>query len=109
MKRLVFLAFVAMLAVSSVSAQFSVDREGIEKKIAKSEADIQHAKRSLKSSTWITRGDNYFEAATAPTTGTYLNMGLHEAKIMFGSKAVKKSITMEGQRLDMYSFKYFNG
>ena len=51
------MAAMALLVSATVAqAQMKVDEEGIKKKLAKSDADIQNPKKNAKPATWITRG-----------------------------------------------------
>ena len=85
MKRTLVMAAMALLVSATVAqAQMKVDEEGIKKKLAKSDADIQNPKKNAKPATWITRGKAYYEAATAPTAGLYAGMDEKAATIMFG-------------------------
>ncbi len=79
------MAVMALLVSATVApAQMKVDEEGIKKKLAKSDADIQNPKKNTKAATWINRGKVYYEAATAPTAGLYAGMDTKAATIMFG-------------------------
>ena len=77
-------AMALFVSATVAQAQMKVDEEGIKKKLAKSDADIQNPKKNTKAATWIARGKVYYEAATAPTSGLYAGMDEKAATIMFG-------------------------
>lgn len=109
MKRLFFAALVVMATMSyTASAQFKIDKEGIEKKIAKAEADCQNEKKAVKGSTWISRAEAYYEGATAATSGLYVGMDIAAAKLMYGSNMTPETVEVVGTQYDKYSLQYFD-
>ncbi len=112
MKRLVLLAALAVLGMSQVAqaqtAPVKVDQVGIRKALAKSDADINDPKKGPKASTWITRGNQYFKAATAPTEGVYVLMPITDAVTQFGEASEVTRVKVGDNEYDKYSFPYFD-
>lgn len=70
-KILLFLSFI--LTVSFINAQTG-DFDGIKSQIEKSDADIEHPKKGVKSATWDARGKIFLDAYTVNTAGLYVGM-----------------------------------
>lgn len=92
----------------TASAQFSVDQAGIEKKLAKADADVQNAKKAEKAATWLSRGDSYYDAVTEPTSGLYVGMAVNATKLVYGTSVVGEIVEFEGAEFEKYSFGYFD-
>lgn len=109
MRRLFFVAVTAMLAVSyTASAQVSVDKDGIEKKLAKLDADTQNEKKNIKAATWTSHAAGYFDAATAATSGLYANMDELSVKMMYGNNASAQNVEIDGEVFTQYSYPNFD-
>lgn len=90
MKRLFILAVAAIVATAALGQQIKVDREAIEKRIAKSDSDINDPKKSVKAATWVERGNAFYEAAVASSKGVYKGLDTKMAETMFGKPAKSK-------------------
>ncbi|MFR9621128.1 MAG: hypothetical protein SNH63_07945 [Rikenellaceae bacterium] len=69
-KFLVFLSALSLLSIGVASAQ-RYNAESILKKIAASDEAVSDPKKAGKASTWIARGDIYYQAAIAPVKAIY--------------------------------------
>lgn len=68
MKRILLLAVAMMLTGSAAFAQvikYEINEKEIQRKIAASDKAIENEKRALRGTTWIERGDAFYEAASA--------------------------------------------
>ena len=87
MKRIIALSLAMMVtSAATLFAQqgYKVDEEGLNKKIAKSDAAIADLKKSEKASTWVDRGDLFIKVAEAPVAGLYKNQDIVTAGVLFG-------------------------
>lgn len=103
MKRIVLTMAAAAIAASSVMAQVSTTDlnkavNDAKAKIAKSDAEIQDAKKGIASKTWDNRGKVFSEAYTAPskniTPGTPTNKEtnpLYNLEMLVGAPSEKKA------------------
>ncbi len=92
MKKLV-LFFLAAMTLSVASAQVKVDIEGLRKKVAAADANVQDAKKAAKAATWIDRGNAYFQAAVGPDASLYKFMDQTNVTLLCGKP--KETITKE--------------
>ncbi len=74
MKKLVLIFTVALMLCSSVAMAQRVDVASINAKLEKSDADAEHAKKGLKASTWMSRGDLYYSTLTEPTKALFVGI-----------------------------------
>lgn len=112
MKRLVLLATIALLGVTTSEAQVKVDEAGIMKRVEKLQVDSNDPKKAAKAATWLDLGKAYYDAATAPTAGIYAGLDEKTEKLILG-KPLSVSTEMIGGReytkstyptLDAYSY-----
>ncbi len=99
------LAAVALIAIAGrVSAQQSkIDEDGIKRKIAKSDADIENPKKNTKAATWIDRGNVMTEADDAPNLGLYKgSMNEEMSKLLLGTKGKSGSETFGDTKYNTY-------
>lgn len=94
MKRVLLAALAAvLLAVPAVQAQ-KLNKEAIQAKLSKSDADIADAKKSAKAATWLNRGKVYYEAASAPVKDVFVSMEEMMLKLAVGEPAAKEEVTI---------------
>lgn len=108
MKRLFMMAAAALLlAVPAAEAQ-RVNKEAIQSKLAKSDADVADAKKAAKSATWINRGKTYYEAAAEPTKNLFAGMEAPMLKLAVGDAVSQEQATVNGTQFDVVVYPYFN-
>lgn len=108
MRRLSML-FVAVLAVSSfATAQVKFDAEGVKKKMAAADEDIQNPKKNTKAATWINRGNAYYQAEIAPTAGIYKGMTEPDANLLCGKPSETKTATVNGANYTVLVYDNFD-
>ena len=84
MKRTIWTVLAALLvAVPAVQAQ-KVNKEALQAKIEKSDADIANEKKNTKAATWINRGKAFYEVAAEPTKNLFVNMDAAMLKLAVG-------------------------
>ncbi len=72
MKKIFLMAVAAMLLAAPATQAQKIDGEALNAALAKSDAEIQDAKKNAKYSTWIKRAQTIFNAIEAPTKGLYV-------------------------------------
>ena len=92
MKKSLLTTVAALLIAAPVmfGQSTKIDIPDIQKRLAKSDVDIQDAKKNTKGAVWLERGDAYLEAAQAPTKGLAKGMTKAELDNAFGQKPVQK-------------------
>lgn len=116
MKRILLTAIAAlMFSAPSLLAQqpmpvspVSVNDKGIQKKIEKSDADIANPKKTGNASTWITRGQIFYEAATEVSKHLYNGIDAMTVMGMFGEPTANQEIVIEGSKYNKGVFPYFD-
>lgn len=116
MKRILLMAVAAlMFSAPSLKAQepmpispVSVNEKGILKKIEKSDEDIVNPKKSGVASTWITRGQIFYEAATEVSKHLYNGMDAMTVMGMFGEPTGAEVVNVEGKTFNKGIFPYFD-
>jgi len=86
MKRIMMLLVAAVTLTSAATAQLRVkmgDEAAIKKRIATSDAAIQDPKKSSKASTWLVRGDLFYEAGLGAAIGLYNGMMMSEIIMLY--------------------------
>lgn len=109
MRRLLSFVAVALMicTATTIKAQMKVDEDAINRKIAKSDADIQNPKKNVKPAVWIERGKVFTEAADAPTNGVFATMDSTALALMFGEKA-KITKEVAGETYKVIEYPYFD-
>jgi len=113
MKKMIWMAFAAALlsAAPAANAQ-KVNRTALLSKIEKSNADIADAKKNMKAATWINRGRAFYDAATEPTKGLYMqnqNVALEAAMaklLMGGEPNATEIVEVGGQPCESWVYPY---
>lgn len=72
MKKIFLMAVTALLLAAPATQAQKVDEVGLNAAIAKSDAEVQDAKKGLKAATWIKRAQAYYKAISAPTEGLFV-------------------------------------
>lgn len=108
MKKLLTLAAATLFlaAPSLLAQQVSVNEKGLLKKIERSDADIVNPKKEGKASTWISRGQTFYEAATETTKDLYDGIDINTVVMMLGQPTAQEPVTMNGQSYLKCSFPY---
>ena len=107
MKRTILAALAALLlAVPAVQAQ-KLNKEAIQTKLSKSDADIADAKKNAKAATWINRGKAYYEAASAPVKDVFVSMEAMMLKLAVGDPASVAPETLAGVEYEAWKYPYF--
>ena len=110
MKKLIML-MVAVLALSSAATAQSmrVDVEGLKKKTAASDTDIQDSKKNGRAATWMNRGKVYFDAAVAPTNGLRRGMEQLELGLLFREPQSRQDgVESRGGSYSVLEYPHFN-
>ncbi len=94
MKKLLFIFSVAlMLCATSATMAQKLDAAAMNAKMDKADADSENVKKNVKASTWINRGDLYFNSISEPTKILYPGVEVSIVKAACGpGKAGKKVI-----------------
>lgn len=116
MKRILLTAVAfLMFSAPSLSAQepmpvspVSINEKGILKKIEKSDSDIVDPKKSGNASTWITRGQVFYDAATEVSKHLYNGMDAMTVMGMFGEPTNAELVKIEGNEYNKGIFPYFD-
>ena len=88
--------FVVVTAISQTSTQ--VNYSSLERKIDRSNSDIEHAKNSTKYKTWLKRGELMLEVYDAMTLSANTGMTINEFELVVGVPNEKKDIDIDGER-----------
>ncbi|PKP39526.1 MAG: hypothetical protein CVT98_01440 [Bacteroidetes bacterium HGW-Bacteroidetes-15] len=104
MKRIILL-FAAALMVGTIFAQTSkqINFQSIEKKLQKSNADIENPKKSSKYQTWISRGELMLEIYDAMLLSANSGMTMAEFNIIVGQGNEKTEEEIDGQMVTKVS------
>jgi len=114
MKKL-FLSASLLLTAGYIFAQTysAPDVESYKKKVAKSDMTINDAKKSIKTKTWISRGDLFYEIGTAYTKYVRAGMAKGEVNLLMGKPSAITSETIGEKQYEVYAFDgiklYFEG
>lgn len=108
MKRVFLFALAAVISLSTVQAQtkVSIDKEGILKKIEKSDAEIANPKKAVKASTWINRGKVFIAADNEVTKSIYDGIDVTTANLMFG-KPKSEQVTIGRSEFTKLTYPHF--
>ena len=74
MKRLILAVMAITLMAAPMANAQKVNKAAIVAKLDKVDADSKDAKKSGKAATWLTRGNAYFEAVSAPVSALFVGM-----------------------------------
>ncbi len=109
MKKFLGLFVAALMLTATASFAQKVDADGIKGKLAKVDADSQHAKKGTKASTWLSRGEAYLDALRTPTQTLYLGADLATIGLLTGQPNMKASGTtmLGGRQFEVYKYPYF--
>ncbi|MDR0511031.1 MAG: hypothetical protein LBH06_08065 [Rikenellaceae bacterium] len=88
------------------TASYKLDEEGLNKKIAKSDAAIADVKKNAKPATWIDRGNLFVDVYNAPIKGLYVNQMELEAELLFG-KSARQTRTIGKTTYELRQYPYF--
>jgi len=114
MKKLILSVSLLLTAGYMFAQTYSApDVESYKKKVAKSDLTIKDAKKSLKTKTWISRGDLFYEMGTAYTKFVRAGMAKGEANLLMGKPSAITSETIGEKQYEVYAFDgiklYFEG
>jgi len=106
MKKLLLLLIAAgtLFGASAQSPRFNADQ--FRKKIESSEADIVDPKKNISANTWITRGNNYYDAAMAPLQGIFRTMSADDLRQNSGDP--KERVVREAKNREYEVWVYDN-
>lgn len=109
MKKIMMLLVAALTLSSAVTAQVvKVDVDGHKKKIAASDADILHPKKSLKATTWMNRGNVYYAAVMAPLTVFKGTPAAQVNMMMGGDPSEIRRETINGKEFEVRVFPHLD-
>ncbi len=103
MRRLTLILALA-LAYGAVTAQTSkqIDFEQYTKKVEKSNAEIQDAKKSIKDATWLSRAELMLDVYEAQLLRSYMGLSTQEFPIIVGNPVSKTQEEVEGVAIDKF-------
>lgn len=106
MKRVLLAALAAvLLAVPAVQAQ-KLNKDAIQAKLSKSDADIADVKKNVKAAVWLNRGKVYYEAATAPVKDVFVSMDDMMLKLAAGEPTAKEEVVIMGTPYVAWKYPY---
>jgi tetratricopeptide (TPR) repeat protein len=115
MKRIILFLSVVVMA-SSVFAQTSkqVNFSSLERKIEKSNSNLEHEKRSTRYKTWLSHGELMFDVYDAMTLSATTGMSISEFNIIVGTPKEETEKEIDGQmvteyKMDRVNFYFING
>ncbi|MDD3893183.1 MAG: hypothetical protein PHE03_12870, partial [Bacteroidales bacterium] len=94
-------AFIVVSAFTQTSTQ--VNYKSLEKKINKSNSEIENEKKSSKYKTWLKRGELMLDVYEAMTLYANNGMTINEFELVVGSPKTKSVEEIEGEKTDRYS------
>ena len=100
MKRLFLTAVAALLLSVPASLAQKVNRDALTSAIEKSDADIQDAKKSVKSSTWLKRAQALYDALEAPVKGIFVTMPSAVLSSTCGTPKGQESVSLPSGQFD---------
>ncbi|MDR2937177.1 MAG: tetratricopeptide repeat protein [Rikenellaceae bacterium] len=102
------LFFLAAMTLSVASAQVKLDAEGLRKKVAAADANVQDAKKAARAQTWIDRGNAYFQAAVAPDASLYKSMDQANVTLLCGKPGETTTKEIGGQKYSVQVFENYD-
>lgn len=105
----------ALAAVPALRAQdmegvgLTVEKVNVEKlrsAIAKSDAEIADAKKSIKAATWIKRGDTFLDAEAKPVNGLFVGLDEPLLKLSYGD-ATMENVKVGDKEYLVYTYEHF--
>ncbi len=107
MKKIIMMA-AAMLAVSTTATMAQkINADSYKSKLEKSNSAIENTKKAAKAATWISRGNQYFEAFEAPTEALFMAMDEAMLKISCGEPKSTASENIRGTEYKTLVYPYF--
>lgn len=94
-------AFIVVSAFTQTSTQ--VNYKSLEKKIDKSNSEIENEKKSANYKTWLNRGRLMLDVYDAMTLNATNGMTIKEFEIIVGSPKAKSVEEIEGEKVDRYA------
>ncbi len=95
-------------AVSGFSqGKVQIDREGLLKRIEKSDAEIANPKKAEKAATWLNRGKLFYDAATEVSKNLFDGMDIAMLEAMFGEPSAVEEVDLGGVPMRKMSYPYF--
>lgn len=108
MKKLL-LILVAALAISSVSAQQRrYNPEPMKKKVAASDKDIADPKKNVRATTWMSRGDTYYEATVDPVSKLRKGLTQEDLVYNYGEPSEKSKEVINEKNYEKWTFEAFD-
>lgn len=83
-----------------------VNVKSLENAIAKSNAEIADAKKSVKAATWIKRGGAFYDAEAKPVNGIFAGLDEAMLKMSFGD-ATPEAVTLGDTAYSVYTYEHF--
>lgn len=106
MKRLIMLAAAALLCAAPAANAQKVNDAALKSKAAKSDSDIQDAKKAAKGSTWLNRGKAYYDVAAEPTAGLFGGMPSSMIAASIGEPLSKEQVEIQGTPAEKLVYDY---
>lgn len=106
MKRLIMLAAAALLCAAPAANAQKVNDAALKSKAAKSDSDIQDAKKAAKGSTWLNRGKAYYDVAAEPTAGLFGGMPSSMIVASIGEPLSKEQVEIQNTPAEKLVYDY---
>lgn len=108
MKKIIFIAAVALFCATSALQAQKVNKEAIISQLTDSNEDIANEKKASKAKTWLERGNVYLEAAQEPTKSIFVGMELTMINLAVGKPKSEENVTLNNNEFKMLVYPYFN-
>lgn len=104
MKRILMVVTLLLGCVCLGSAQMasSIDLKAVEKKVAKSNEEIAHPKKSLKVKTWLKRADVMVDVSNAHMMNSYTGVDMNTMQLLAGAPVSTRTEEVNGQPYMVY-------
>ena len=105
MKRLIFAVMAITLMAAPMANAQKVNKAAIVSKLDKADADSKDAKKGTKAATWLSRGNAYYEAATAAWADLFV--GMEEAMLTLAvgkPEAQNANVVLNGKSYTEYVY-----
>ncbi|MFI3328198.1 MAG: hypothetical protein SNH79_03295 [Rikenellaceae bacterium] len=101
------LAMAFAVNVGVAVAQKGVNVVSINSKIEKADADAEHVKKGLRGSTWVSRGNAYFESVTIPTRDLFVGLESQLLQMKLGAPKSQTNEVVNGKEYTVLEYNYF--
>lgn len=108
MKKIIMMVAAALIFTAPASMAQKIKAETYQAKLEKSDAAIANPKKAAKISTWLSRGEDYFNALQAPVSSLFVSMEASMLKLTCGDPVSTKNKKMNGKTYRIMKYPYFD-